>query len=146
MAVVIAGSTVGLVLASEVVFLWAFHRRKQVIAELITTSMTMSSRHRLLYLIQSSHPSYHHHLPPARTTSIDSTTESLPSVVPPPTDVPHPIPTPSYHHHHPLHGPSRLSHPTPKGHYLSHLERIRRTDRAATTGGFGSEKSYHVHA
>ncbi len=94
MAVVIAGSTVGLVLASEVVFLWAFHRRKQshrgadnnVNGDVVPTPIVVLDP--ALTPVLPSSP------PPARTTSIDSTIESLPSVVPPPTDVPHPIPTP----------------------------------------------------
>ncbi|KAK0244751.1 hypothetical protein EDD85DRAFT_809537 [Armillaria nabsnona] len=78
MTVLIAGSIVGLVLASEVVFIWAFHRRGKNYrgADPVLTPVSPSS------------PS------PARPTSIDSTIEPLPSIVPPPTVVPHPIPTP----------------------------------------------------
>ncbi|KAK0185477.1 hypothetical protein F5146DRAFT_181902 [Armillaria mellea] len=94
MTAVIAGSTVGLALASEVVFLWAFYRRKQKHrradsndnGDAVPTPISVPDT--VLTPISPSSP------PPSRTTPIDSTIESLPSIVPPPTDVPHPVPTP----------------------------------------------------
>ncbi|KAK0438661.1 hypothetical protein EV421DRAFT_1738412 [Armillaria borealis] len=89
---VIAGSIVGLVLASEVVFLWAFHRRKNhrgadnnVNGNVVPAPIVVPDP--ILTPVLPSSP------PLARTRSI-STIESLPSIVPPPTVVPHPIPTP----------------------------------------------------
>ncbi|KAK0244754.1 hypothetical protein EDD85DRAFT_946061 [Armillaria nabsnona] len=90
----IAGSIVGLVLASEVVFLWAFHRWKQihrgannnVNGDVVPTPIAALDP--VLTPVLPSSP------PLARSTSIDPTIEPLPSIVPPLTVVPHPIPTP----------------------------------------------------
>ncbi|PBK95966.1 hypothetical protein ARMGADRAFT_1028209 [Armillaria gallica] len=93
-ASVIAGSIVGLVLASEVVFLWAFYRWKKnhrgadnnVNGDVVPTPIVVPDP--VLTPVLPSSP------PLAWTTSIDSTIESLPSIVQPPTVVPHPILTP----------------------------------------------------
>ncbi|KAK0477391.1 hypothetical protein IW261DRAFT_1487410 [Armillaria novae-zelandiae] len=94
MAAVIAGSTVGGVLASEFVFLWVLYQRNQkhrgadnnINGDALPTPIVVPDP--IVTPVLPSSPTLE------RTISMDSTMESPPSVVPPPMVGPHPIPTP----------------------------------------------------